>query len=74
EARLHALPGHPRLSVEALKQGVDARVKPGHDESRDLRRMIREYAQDHATALLCEGRVPDAAQRPLRCSAEPGPL
>ncbi|MBN9001593.1 MAG: hypothetical protein J0H75_05825 [Rhizobiales bacterium] len=42
EARLHAI--HV-FRVSALKQGVDARVKPGHDESRDLRRMIREYAQ-----------------------------
>jgi hypothetical protein len=45
EARLHAIPAIHVFRVSALKQGVDARVKPGHNESRDLRRMIREYAQ-----------------------------
>jgi len=30
------MPGHPRPFLQAVKQDVDARVKPGHDERRDF--------------------------------------
>ena len=58
--------GCPVLPVEDIGMDVIQAPKP---EPRIMRDELTDFER---AAIVCP-RVPDAVQRPLRCSAEPGP-